>query len=204
MHLHAAISQTESCTGAPHSLLQGSVHRCLRGEKIIPTFDVPRPFLSRQFSRTHLSPNRVLDWYGVHEEHFHEAFACLRAREHAASSLPSPPPATVATGVRAVAAVTKRDKSLLDAPHVCTSVRTWSADATAVWRHFNPSMHLTCVSVEKVENGLRTFLYIRKTGFTTKTGHRQKKLGSLIQKSKETAARTGPNRMGGGIPPYKR
>ena len=39
---------------------------------------------------------------------------------------------------------------------------------------FNPSMYLTCVSVEEVENGLRTFLYIRTTGFTTKTGHRQK------------------------------
>ena len=62
---------------------------------------------------------------------------------------------------------------------------------------FNPSIHLTCVSVEEVENGLRTFLYIRTTGFTTKTGHRQKKLGSLIQKSRETAARTGPNRMVG-------
>ena len=48
-----------------------------------------------------------------------------------------------------------------------------------------------------MENGLRTFLYIRTTGFTTKTGHRQKKLGSLIQKSRETAARTGPNRMVG-------
>ena len=43
----------------------------------------------------------------------------------------------------------------------------------------------------------RTFLYIRTTGFTTKTGHRQKNLGSLIQKSRETAARTGPNRMVG-------
>ena len=61
---------------------------------------------------------------------------------------------------------------------------------------FNPSRYLTCVSVEEVENGLRTFLYIRTTGFTTKTGHRQNKLGSLIKKSRETAARTGPNRMG--------
>ena len=43
----------------------------------------------------------------------------------------------------------------------------------------------------------QNFLYIGTTGFTTKTGHRQKKIGSLIQKSRETAARTGPNRMGG-------
>ena len=71
------------------------------------------------------------------------------------------------------------------------------ANVVAIYTHVNPSIYLTCVSVEEVENGLRTFLYIRTTGFTTKTGHRQKKLGSLIQKSRETAARTGPNRMVG-------
>ena len=58
-------------------------------------------------------------------------------------------------------------------------------------------MHATCVSVEGGGKWSQNFLYIRTTGFTTKTGHRQKELGSLIQKSKETAARTGPNRMGG-------
>ena len=42
----------------------------------------------------------------------------------------------------------------------------------------NPSVHITCVSVEEVENGLSTFLYIRTTGFITKTGHRQQNLGS--------------------------
>ena len=46
-------------------------------------------------------------------------------------------------------------------------------------RALNPSIYITCVSVEEVANGLRTFLYIRTTGFITKTGHRKKKLGSL-------------------------
>ena len=49
-------------------------------------------------------------------------------------------------------------------------------------KRVNPSIYITCVSVKEVENGLRTVLYIRTTGFTTKAGHRLKKIGSLIQK----------------------
>ncbi len=50
----------------------------------------------------------------------------------------------------------------------------------------------------------QNFFIHQNNWFDHKNRTQAKKIGSLIQKSRETAARTGPNRMGGGIPPYKR
>ena len=75
-------------------------------------------------------------------------------------------------------------KGLLRLPH--TQRKAHFRTATSL---MTPSRVLTAISSDCT--------YIRTTGFTTKTVHRPKELGSLIQKSRETAARTGPNRMVG-------
>ena len=70
---------------------------------------------------------------------FHEAFACLWAREHTASAASGLPTEEAAMDVRAAAAVGTRDKRSLDALHISALVRTWRACAGEAYRRFDSS-----------------------------------------------------------------